>query len=46
MKAELAGGSKTGFSPYSKESQIMFDHRWLLLIGKKIKGNRNKEDVT
>lgn len=44
MKAELAGGSKTGFSPYNKESQIMFDHRWLLLIGKKIKGNRNKQE--
>ena len=35
MKAELVGGSKTGFSPYNKESQIMFDHRWLLLIGVK-----------
>ena len=35
MKAELAGGSKTGFSPYHKKSQIMFDHRWLLLIGEK-----------
>ena len=35
MKAELAGGSKTGFPPYNKESQIMFDHRWLLLIGEK-----------
>lgn len=35
MKAELSGGSKTGFSPYMKESQIMFDHRWLLLIGVK-----------
>lgn len=35
MKAELAGSSKTGFSPYNKESQIMFDHRWLLLIGVK-----------
>lgn len=35
MKVELAGGSKTGFSPYNKESQIMFDHRWLLLIGVK-----------
>ena len=35
MKAELAGGRKTGFSPYCKESQIMFDHRWLLLIGVK-----------
>ena len=33
MKTELSGGSKTGFSPYKKESQIMFDHRWLLLIG-------------
>ena len=33
MQAELAGGSKTGFSPYHKESQIMFNHRWLLLIG-------------
>jgi len=35
MKAELAGGRKTGFSPYCKASQIMFDHRWLLLIGVK-----------
>lgn len=35
MKAELAGGSKTGFSPYIKDSQIMFEHRWLLLIGVK-----------
>lgn len=35
MKAELAGGRKTGFSPYCKGSQIMFDHRWLLLIGVK-----------
>ena len=32
MEAELAGGSKTGFSLYIKDSQIMFDHRWLLLI--------------
>ena len=37
MKAELAGGRKTGFSPYCKEFQIMFDHRWLLLIGVKNK---------
>lgn len=37
MKADLAGGSKTGFSPYMEESQIMFDHRWLLLIGIKNK---------
>ena len=35
MKTELEGGRKTGFSPYKKESQIMFDHRWLLLIGEK-----------
>lgn len=33
MKNDLSGGCKTGFSPYIKESQIMFDHRWLLLIG-------------
>ena len=33
MKNELSGGSKTGFSPYEKESRIMFNHRWLLLIG-------------
>ena len=26
---------KTGFNPYIKEGQICFDHRWLLLIGKK-----------
>lgn len=37
MKNDLAGGNKTGFSPYVKDSQIMFDHRWLLLIG--IKNN-------
>ena len=35
MKAELEGGRKTGFSPYNKHSQIMFNHRWLLLIGEK-----------
>lgn len=33
MRADISGGSKTGFAPYSKESQILFDHRWLLLIG-------------
>ena len=33
MENDLAGGRKTGFSPYIKNSQIMFDHRWLLLIG-------------
>ena len=37
MQTDLSGGSKTGFSPYNKDSQIMFDHRWLLLIGIKNK---------
>ena len=35
MNKELTGGAKTGFAPYLKENQIMFDHRWLLLIGVK-----------
>lgn len=35
MKVDLDGGSKTGFAPYMKEEQIMFNHRWLLLIGEK-----------
>ena len=34
MENDLNGGDKTGFYPYSKEGQIYFDHRWLLLIGK------------
>lgn len=33
IQEELAGGSLTGFFPYVKDGQIMFDHRWLLLIG-------------
>ncbi len=33
MKEDLSGGSKTGFSPYIKDGQIMFDHRWRLFIG-------------
>lgn len=37
MKADLSGGSKTGFSPYIQDNQIVFDHRWLLLIGEKNK---------
>ncbi|MCI5919226.1 MAG: methyltransferase domain-containing protein [Roseburia sp.] len=36
MREELAGGRKTGFSPYIKDAEIMFDHRWLLLIGIKL----------
>lgn len=37
MQADLSGGIKTGFSPYIKDNQIMFDHRWLMLIGVKNK---------
>lgn len=44
MKAKLAGDRKTGFSPYIKDSQIMFDHRWLLLIG--IKNNAKVDTNT
>jgi ubiquinone/menaquinone biosynthesis C-methylase UbiE len=33
MKDDLAGGRKTGFAPYIRDGQIMFDHRWLLLVG-------------
>ena len=42
MENDLAGGRKTGFSPYIKNSQIMFDHRWLLLIGIKNKSCKIK----
>ena len=35
MNQELTGGAKTGFAPYLKDNQIMFNHRWLLLIGVK-----------
>lgn len=35
MEYDLNGGDKTGFNPYIKEGQICFDHRWLLLIGKR-----------
>ena len=33
MQKDLAGGEKTGFFPYVEDGQIMFHHRWLLLIG-------------
>ena len=35
MENELNGGERTGFAPYIQEGQICFDHRWLLVIGKK-----------
>ncbi len=35
MEADLAGGAPTGFCPYRRESAIMFDQRWVLIIGRK-----------
>lgn len=35
MKNDIYGGCPTGFAPYLQENKIMFDHRWLLLIGVK-----------
>lgn len=32
MKREINGGQKTGFEPYLKNDQIMFDHQWILFI--------------
>lgn len=32
MENDLNGSAPTGFSPYIKDDQIWFDHRWLLLI--------------
>lgn len=33
MEDELSGGKKTGFSPYRRDGEICFDHRWTLIIG-------------
>ena len=35
MERELSGGEKTGFAPYEKDGQIVFDHRWVTIVGKK-----------
>lgn len=35
METELSGGKKTGFAPYRKENGIGFDHKWILITGKK-----------
>lgn len=35
MEAELTGGAPTGFYPYRRNSAIMFDQRWTLIIGRK-----------
>lgn len=33
MHNELSGKKKTGFSPYCRGGEILFDQRWLLIIG-------------
>ena len=35
IESELAGGAPTGLYPYRRESAIMFDQRWTLIIGRK-----------
>ena len=35
MQQELEGGAQTGFSPYLREGEVWFDHRWILLCGVK-----------
>lgn len=35
MEEELSGGAKTGFSPYRREGEILFDQKWTLCIGRK-----------
>ena len=35
MERELSGGEKTGFAPYEKDGQIVFDHHWVTIVGKK-----------
>ena len=35
METELSGGKKTDFAPYRKENGIGFDHKWILITGRK-----------
>lgn len=35
FKVETEGGLKTGFYPYIKNGELYFNHRWLMMIGKK-----------
>ena len=35
MEADLAGKEKTGFEPYRTDKGICFDHRWVMLVGRK-----------
>lgn len=36
MAADLAGRERTGFYPYRSGPDILFDHRWILIIGTKV----------
>lgn len=33
MKADIAGGEKTGFYPYVENGEIIYDQRWTMVIG-------------
>ncbi len=35
MEEELAGGDKTGLNPYRIDGDIGFNHKWILIIGRK-----------
>ena len=35
MQADITGHDKTGFSPYLKNNDIFFNHKWVLTIGRK-----------
>lgn len=35
MKADINGGEKTGFDLYETDNGICFNHRWILILGKK-----------
>ena len=36
MLEEIGSGKKTGFAPYTVNSEIFFDQKWVLIIGEKI----------
>ncbi len=35
LENDINGGQLTGFRPYRKNEEIYFNHRWLMMIGKK-----------
>ena len=35
VEADLQGGAKTGFHPYVRHGVIQFDHRWMMMEGRK-----------